>query len=105
MLPASVNYATRIERYTRQMETIGDRIRHLRRAKGYSQQQLADLLGLTKGAVSQWELGLTKNLKNAPLMDLCKIFGVSAEYLVNGAARAPRGKPPTGALGSENSPT
>lgn len=105
MLFPLVNHATRIDNYTIRMETIGDRIKHLRIAKGYSQQQLAKLLGLTKGAVSQWEVGLTKNLKNAPLMDLCKIFGVSAEYLVNGAARAGRGRPPTGALDSENSPT
>lgn len=105
MLHANVNYATRIDSYTAPMETIGDRIKHLRLAKGYSQEQLAKLLGLTKGAVSQWELGLTKNLKNAPLMELCKIFGVSAEYLVNGAARGRSGRPPTGALDSGNSPT
>lgn len=87
------------------METIGDRIKHLRLAKGLSQEQLAKLVGLTKGAVSQWEVGRTANVKNAPLMELCKIFGVSAEYLVNGAGRGGRGKPPTGALDSGNSPT
>lgn len=105
MLHAYVNYATRIENYTVPMETIGDRIKHLRLAKGLSQSQLAKLVGLTKGAISQWEVGRTANLKNAPLMELCKIFGVSAQYLVNGAGRDARGKPPTGARNSENSPT
>lgn len=38
---------------------VGDMIRKYRKAKGYSQEQLARKLGITQGAVSQWESGKT----------------------------------------------
>lgn len=55
MLPVAVNHANRLANYTVRMETMGDRIRQQREAKGLSIQQLADLLDVTKAAVSQWE--------------------------------------------------
>lgn len=36
---------------------FGERLRQLRMAKGYSQTQLAHLVGRKQGAVSSWELG------------------------------------------------
>lgn len=105
MLHLDVNYATRVASYTARMETMGDRIKFHREAKGLSQLDLARICGVTKGAVSQWELGRSKNVKNAPWVKLIQALGVSGDYLVNGASRGHRGKPPTGALGSGNTPT
>lgn len=105
MLHPVVNYATRVASYTARMETMGERIKFHREAKGLSQSDLAKICGVTKGAVSQWELGRSKNVKNAPWLKLVETLGVSGDYLVNGVSRGPRGKPPTGAHGSGNTPT
>ena len=36
---------------------IADRIQKLRKAKGISQEQLADVVGVSRQAVSKWESG------------------------------------------------
>ncbi|MCL2434208.1 MAG: helix-turn-helix domain-containing protein, partial [Clostridia bacterium] len=35
--------------------TLGDRIQKLRKTKGWSQEQFAELLGVSRQAVSKWE--------------------------------------------------
>lgn len=89
------------------METIGDRIRQQREAKGLSLQQLADLLKVTKAAVSHWELGRTANIKNMTFLKLAEVLGCKQEYLLYGASRGAPGKPPGGAhgAGSGSQPT
>lgn len=57
-----------------------NRIRRAREALGIHQGDLAKLMGTTQGAVSQWELGLTRpdtgklkrlaNILNVPIEDL-----------------------------------
>lgn len=81
------------------METMGDRIRVLREARGLSQQQLADKLGVTKGAVGQWERGLTKNVKNLTMLALCDVLQTDQKYLLFGPDR----KPDAPALGKARS--
>lgn len=66
------------------METIGDRIRILRTAKGWSQDKLAQSIGVSRVAVTKWENGDSKNLKLDNLMRLCELFFVSPEYLIYG---------------------
>ena len=39
------------------MKTIGKKIKQLRRDKGLSQNELAEVLGVTGQAVSKWETG------------------------------------------------
>ena len=60
---------------------IGNQIKHLRMASGYTQQELADKLDLTKSIVSAYE-----SEKRAPsymkLIELATIFGVSTDYLL-----------------------
>ena len=70
------------------METMGDRIRTLRDAKGWTQPFLADLVGVTKSAVSQWEDGNTKNIKNDTFLRLCDALGTDPRYLIWGPERA-----------------
>lgn len=58
-----------------------EKIVELRKAKGLSQEELAEQLGVSRQAVSRWELGQT--LPDIPnLLQLCELFGVSADYLV-----------------------
>ena len=57
-----------------------EKIVELRKAKGLSQEELAEQLGVSRQAVSRWELGQTlPDISN--LLQLCELFGVSADYL------------------------
>ena len=107
MLHLTVNYATRTANYTAGVETLGDRIRSQRGVKGYSQQDLATIVGVTKGAVSQWENGRTANVKLATVLKLCQALGCTLDWLVHGTARSGHGRPPSGtrASGPGNTPT
>lgn len=55
---------------------LSDTIKSLRKKKGLSQAQIAIKLGITQGAVSQWENGLTEPAVDQ-LIALAKIFDVS----------------------------
>ncbi len=61
--------------------TIGKTIHTLRKKQHLTQKQLAELLGITYQAVSNWEVG-----KNDPDLDQIKrmtvIFDVSADFLL-----------------------
>ena len=58
-----------------------EKIVELRKQKGLSQEELAEQLGVSRQAVSRWELGQT--LPDIPnLLQLCELFGVSSDYLV-----------------------
>ena len=63
------------------MATFTERLRELRTQSNYSQQDLADKMGVTKQTISQYERGVRK-----PDMDtltaLCDIFNVSSDYLM-----------------------
>lgn len=69
------------------MTTMGHRIRTLRRAKGFSQQDLANQLGVTKAAVMHWETGRTKNIRNRTMLELVRILGTDEEFLLYGSER------------------
>lgn len=63
------------------MATFTERLRELRTQNNFSQQDLADKIGVTKQTISQYERGVRK-----PDMDtltaLCDIFNVSSDYLM-----------------------
>lgn len=62
---------------------IGENIAELRRREGWSQEQLADRLGVTRQSVSKWESGsATPELEK--LTALADLFGVSLDHLVRG---------------------
>lgn len=64
-------------------ETVGKRIASLRKAKGITQEGLAELLGISGQAVSKWE-----NDQNCPdislLPQLAKVLGVTVDELLSG---------------------
>ncbi len=74
------------------METMADRIRTLRKAKGLTQEGLGKLCGVSKSAVSQWEDGSTKNLKLEEFLTLVDVLGTDPHYIVFGEERSPTGK-------------
>jgi transcriptional regulator with XRE-family HTH domain len=68
-------------------ETMGDRIKVLRQARNLTQEQLADRVGVTKSAVSQWEGGNVANIKLQTFFRLLEILQTDYQYLVFGPDR------------------
>lgn len=85
MLDSDVKDAIPRVLYAFRMETMGERIRQRREGQGLTQAQLAKMVGVTKGAVSQWELGGTKNIKLVIFLKLVEVLHTTADYLVSGA--------------------
>ena len=58
-----------------------NRIKHLRQQKGWSQEQMAEMLGITRTAVGKYETG-----KNGPSSEVLKtmagLFDVSVDYIL-----------------------
>jgi DNA-binding transcriptional regulator YiaG len=73
-------------------DTMGMRIRRTREEKNLTIEQVAKACGVSKSAVSQWELGDSLNIKLYPFMRLLRILEVSYEYLIWGPdEEAPEG--------------
>lgn len=71
--------------------TLGEKLQTLRRSCGLSQEQLAEILEVSRQAVSKWENG-----ESAPDLDrlraICTYFGVTTDYLIwDEPEDAPRG--------------
>ena len=65
------------------METLGTRLKALRKSKKITQQQLADAIGVSKTSVIYWEKD--DNLpKHESLMSLSKVLRVKSDYLLSG---------------------
>lgn len=63
------------------MNTLGQKIRQLRKERGLTQTQLAEILSTSQDTVSLWEVG--KSLPDANnIIALCRYFEVSADYLL-----------------------
>ena len=60
---------------------FGNRLKTLRIKKKHTQQQLADLLGLTKSVISAYENGLRYPAYDV-LIKIARIFKVSTDYLL-----------------------
>ncbi len=69
------------------METMGQRIKRLRESRNWTQSKLADLVGVTVSAVSQWELDQTENVKLVPFLRLAAVLETDPYYLVFGPGR------------------
>ena len=65
--------------------TLGERLATLRKKYGYSQQDIADMLDVTRQTISNWECG-----QGAPTLDkaaeLAGIYRISLDELAGGAA-------------------
>lgn len=60
---------------------FADKLIKLRRQKGWSQEELAEQMSVTRQSVSKWE-----SMQSLPDLDrilqLSKLFGVSTDYLL-----------------------
>lgn len=69
-------------------DTIGQRIRALRRAKKLTQVQLAKIAGVSSPAVTEWEKD-SYLPKAGSLEAMANAFGVTTEYILTGKGETP----------------
>ena len=66
---------------------IGNRVKQARKAKRYTQAELAELINMSAKNVSQLERGMT-GISVSTLISICKILDVSADYILFGIKSA-----------------
>lgn len=62
---------------------VGNYIKTLREANGYSQEELGRMVGVQKSAVNKWEKGIVKNLKRETILKLSDIFNVNPARFID----------------------
>jgi transcriptional regulator with XRE-family HTH domain len=62
--------------------TVNERIGDIRVSKGYSQKELADMIGVAPSQLSRIEHGETQNVNSDILIKLSKALGVSTDYIL-----------------------
>lgn len=70
---------------------LGTRLKEARKAKGYTQADVAKAAGVSRVAISQWETGDTKQARPSNLMRACTFLGVDAEEMVFGTQKSQHG--------------
>lgn len=61
---------------------LSDKIIRLRKSNGWSQEDLAEKLNVSRQTISRWE-GATAQPDATNILQLSKLFGVTADYLLN----------------------
>ena len=61
---------------------LSDKIVKLRKVNGWSQEELAEKLNVSRQAISRWE-GATAQPDATNILQLSKLFGVTTDYLLN----------------------
>lgn len=59
---------------------IGERLKESRKAAGYSQEQIAQLMNMTQQQYSRFENGIFE-LNYSQIIKLCTLYDISADYL------------------------
>lgn len=57
--------------------TIGERLKRLRTEKGLTQEEVGNILGITKAAIQKYENGSITNFRSDTIRKLCKLFGIA----------------------------
>ena len=68
-----------------QPESVGTRIRTLRRERGLTQDELAVATGVSRSAVAQWETDRAGQVRGN-LTRIADVLGIGVEVLLHGAA-------------------
>ena len=61
--------------------TLGEKLSKLRKEYNYTQEQLADILGVSRQSISKWESDIAYP-ETEKLIELVKIFECSMDYLL-----------------------
>lgn len=60
---------------------VGNRIRTLRKQKGWTQEELGRRLGVQKSVVAKYENGKVMNMKQSTIATLSELFNVKPSYI------------------------
>ena len=71
--------------------TLGDKLSKLRKESNYTQEQLADILGVSRQAISKWESN-TAYPETEKLLKLGELYQCSMDYLLKDAQETPAPK-------------
>lgn len=70
--------------------SVGKRLKQLRERRGFTQDQLADMVGVKERTVSRWETGASRGLYDDDVLDeIAKALGCEPEDIIG-----PRAVPP-----------
>jgi transcriptional regulator with XRE-family HTH domain len=61
---------------------IGKRIKDARLAKGLTQEELGNIVGLQKSAIAKYENGRVVNIKRSTLQKIAKVLGIRPSELI-----------------------
>ena len=61
--------------------TVGDKLAKLRKENNYTQEQLADILGVSRQAISKWESNISYP-ETEKLIRMSELFHCSLDYLL-----------------------
>lgn len=64
------------------MDTLGERLRHIRKVAGLTQKQLEAVSGVPQNTISRVEIGTVQEISTKTLAGLAKALNVSADYLL-----------------------
>lgn len=68
--------------------TLGEKLKEIRKKFGSSQEQLAEIMNVSRQAITKWETNSgTPDISN--LQELSKIFGITVDYLLDEENRLP----------------
>ncbi len=65
------------------METIGDRLKHLRKENNLTQKDMAEKLGIHPNTISMYEKG-NRNIPSTMIKKISDAFNISTDYLLRG---------------------
>ncbi|MBO5294094.1 MAG: helix-turn-helix transcriptional regulator, partial [Clostridia bacterium] len=74
--------------------TLGEKLSRLRKEYNYTQEQLADILGVSRQSVSKWESDIAYP-ETDKLIKMGKLFECSMDYLLNEENSQRQGVQPT----------
>ena len=66
---------------TETTQEVGERLRSLRKEYGYTQQQIADYLGISQSSLVKYEKG-TRNPPLTKLLQLTDLYNTTPEYIL-----------------------
>ena len=72
---------------------LADKIINLRKREGWSQEELADRLGVSRQSISKWE-GAQSIPDMKKILAMADLFGVSTDYLLRDELEEPDGDGP-----------